>query len=35
MVFSDWKFSHMNKYAVPGYDQNLIIDSRYDNGNVK
>ena len=30
-----WKCSHLNKYHLPGYDGNLLVEARYENGNVK
>lgn len=32
---STWKCSHLNKYTTVGYDGNMLIDSEYENANVK
>lgn len=29
-----WKCSHMNKFCLPGFDANMIVDNEYDNGDV-
>lgn len=29
-----WKCSHLNKFCLPGYDKDMIIDSMYENGDV-
>jgi hypothetical protein len=29
-----WKCSYRNKYSLPGYDPNMIIDAEYENGDV-
>ena len=31
---STWKCSYLNKYTLPGYDGNMIIDAEYENGEV-
>lgn len=30
-----WYCSHLNKYTLVGYDSNMIVDSMFENGNVK
>lgn len=30
----EWKCSHLNKFTLPGYDGNMIIDAEYENGDV-
>ena len=31
---SKWRCSYLNKYSLPGYDGNMIIDAEYENGDV-